>query len=95
MQPAQDLGGLPNTKYLRGLSAGAWLATNPGGPLTNVVFFASDEPLDLSSGFFEEEERAFLVELGEGQVLTDQLNPINFWNAAWAREVRRTRRERY
>jgi spermidine synthase len=71
------------------------LATNPGGPFTNVVFFVSDRPLSPSSSIFEAEEEAAAVDLEEGIVLTDQRNPINFWNAAWAREVRRTRRERY
>jgi spermidine synthase len=69
-------------------------AGNPEGPLTNVVFYASDGELVLPWAFEEDGNRA-RVRFSGGTVLTDQRNPVNLWNAPDAREIRRTRRERY
>ncbi|MCU0724274.1 MAG: fused MFS/spermidine synthase [Planctomycetes bacterium] len=69
-------------------------AGNPEGPLTNVVFYASDEPL-VPSFAFEDEAAASRYPPGPGDVLTDQRNPVNHWNAGASRLIRRTRAERY
>lgn len=70
------------------------LALNPEGPLTNVVFYASDGPLTLSD-LMDLDAEQHHVSLPPGFLLTDQWNPINYWNARWAREIRRTHSERY
>jgi hypothetical protein len=70
------------------------LATHPDGPVTNVIYFASDEPLELGWPF-EDEAEPLRVELPGGEILTDQWNPMNHWNAAWARWIRERHSERY
>lgn len=55
--------------------------------LSNVVFFASDGPLELPWVFAAEWERTRASFPG-GEVLTDCWNPLNHWNAATARRVR-------
>jgi spermidine synthase len=69
-------------------------AGNPAGPLTNVVFYASDEPL-VPSFAFEDEAAGSRYCLTGDEVLTDQRNPVNHWNAGASRLIRRTRSERY
>ena len=72
----------------------AAFATNPDGPITNVVFFASPAPLalpDLFAGGYEDRE----VDDPGGELLTDQWNPINAWNAPWARSIRESHDRRY
>jgi hypothetical protein len=66
----------------------------PDGEITNVFFIASDGPLELP-WVFEDEVAPRRMSFPGGTVLTDQLNPVNHWNAPFAREIRRTRRERY
>ena len=66
----------------------------PDARITNVFFVASDGPLDLP-WVFEDDIVDRRIEFEGGIVLTDQRNPINHWNAPFAREIRRTRRERY
>ena len=66
----------------------------PEGPITNVVFYASDAPLALPWTFESELER-LRIRLDGGTVLTDQRNPTNHWNAPWARKIRATREKRY
>ncbi len=69
-------------------------ATNPGGEITNVIFYASDGPLDLS-WVFESEADDLRLRFPGGQVLRDALNPFNFWNAPWSRMIRANRAKRY
>jgi spermidine synthase len=70
------------------------LATNPDGEITNVIFYASDGPLQYS-WVFEAEADEMRIAFGEGQVLRDALNPFNFWNAPWSRMIRANRAKRY
>jgi len=48
-------------------------------------------PSDLSPT--EKEDRE--VERSGGELLTDQWNPINSWNAPWARSIRESHDRRY
>jgi spermidine synthase len=68
-------------------------ATVPGGDVTNVIWYASEEPLEPSWVF--ENWEANLTDYPAGDVLTDRWNPVNHWNAAWAREIRRSHDRRY
>jgi spermidine synthase len=68
-------------------------ATVPGGDVTNVIWYASDQPLEPSWVFENWEGR--LTAYSPGEVLTDRWNPVNHWNAPWAREIRRTHDRRY
>lgn len=73
--------------------------TNPDGDVTNMIFYASDEPLTLSWAFEAGVEPAEFP-AGEasdprGIVLTDFRNPVNFWNAPWSWRIRREHEERY
>ncbi len=70
------------------------LATNPDGEITNVIFYASDGPLELSWAF-EPEADLLRISFGEGQILRDALNPFNYWNAPWSRMIRANRAKRY
>ena len=72
----------------------AGYATNPTGEITNVIWYASDEPLELSWVFLSSWE-ASLIDYPGGDVLTDTWNPVNHWNAPWARRIRKTHDERY
>ena len=69
-------------------------ATNPDGEITNVVFYASDGPLEMA-WVFEEEADALRVAFEGGVVLRDARNPFNFWNAPWSRKIRANRAKRY
>jgi len=69
-------------------------ATNPTGEITNVIWYASDEPLELSWVFLSSWED-HVVDYPGGRVLRDTWNPVNHWNAPWARRIRRTHDERY
>ncbi|MHC4469506.1 MAG: fused MFS/spermidine synthase [Planctomycetota bacterium] len=69
-------------------------ALMPEARITNVFFFASDSRLELP-WVYEGDVEPLRVRPEGGIVLTDQRNPVNHWNAPWAREIRRTRRERY
>lgn len=70
------------------------LATNPDGEITNVIFYASNGPLQFS-WVFEDEAAARRIPLPGGMVLRDALNPFNFWNAPFARTIRENRAKRY
>jgi len=72
----------------------AGYATNPRGEITNVIWYASDEPLELGWVFLSSWENS-LVDYPGGDVLTDTWNPVNHWNAPWARRIRMTHDERY
>jgi len=69
-------------------------ATNPDGEITNVLFYASNGPLEFSWVFDTETDERRLPFEG-GQVLRDSLNPFNYWNAPWSRTIRANRAKRY
>ncbi|MEN8151370.1 MAG: fused MFS/spermidine synthase, partial [Planctomycetota bacterium] len=69
-------------------------AVNPGGEITNVIWYASDEPLELSWAFYSTWEDA-VYRTESGDILTDRWNPVNHWNAPVARRIRMTHDERY
>jgi spermidine synthase len=69
-------------------------ATNPTGEITNIVFYASDGPLEMS-WVFEAEADERRAEFGAGDVLRDGLNPFNHHNAPWSRKIRAERARRY